>query len=103
MIGVSADISALAAAGAVGAILFGFVAIIFAVHLAILLIGGALLRLDPDVVAIASNANIGGASTAIVLAELRCRDDLIIAGMVAGMAGTATGTYAGFAIAALLG
>lgn len=102
VIGISADISALAAAGAIGALLFGFVAIIFAVHLAVLLGGAALLRLDPDIVAIASNANIGGASTAIALAEVRKRDDLVIAGLVAGMAGTATGTYAGFLVASLL-
>lgn len=100
-VGASADIGALAESGALGAALFAFVAVIFAVHALVLLGAGALFRLDPDVLAIASTANVGGSTTAIALAEVRKRDDLVLPGLLAGSIGTATGTYAGFAIAAL--
>jgi uncharacterized membrane protein len=102
-VGASADLSALAASGALGAVLFGFIAIIFAVHAFILFGAGAILKLDPDMVAIASSANIGGATTAVALAEVRGREDLLLPGLLAGTLGTASGTYAGFAIGAILG
>jgi uncharacterized membrane protein len=54
-------------------------------------------------VAIASSANIGGATTAVALAEVRGREDLLLPGLLAGTLGTASGTYAGFAIGAILG
>lgn len=100
-VGASADLQALAQSGLLGASLFAFVGIIFIVHAIVLLGAGALLRLDPDVLAIASTANIGGSTTAIALAEVRKRDDLVLPGLLAGSIGTATGTYAGFAIAGL--
>jgi uncharacterized membrane protein len=102
-VGASADLSALITWGALGAVLFGFVAIIFAVHSLILFGAGAMLKLDPDLIAIASSANIGGATTAVALAELRGREDLLLPGLLVGTLGTATGTYAGFAIGSLLG
>ena len=101
-VGCAADIGALIEAGPLGAILFAFVAIIFIVHIAVLLLAGTLFRADPDMIAIASTANIGGATTAIALAEVRRRDDLVLPGLLVGVLGTATGTYAGFLIAALL-
>jgi uncharacterized membrane protein len=101
-VGCSADLRALADAGALGALLFVFVAIIFLVHLMVLLLAGVLLRLDPDMIAIASTANIGGATTAIALAEVRRRDDLVLPGLLVGALGTALGTYAGFIVAGLL-
>ena len=101
-VGCSADLRALVDARALGAMLFVFVAIIFLVHLAVLLLAGVLLRLDPDMIAIASTANIGGATTAIALAEVRRRDDLVLPGLLVGALGTALGTYAGFIVAGLL-
>ena len=102
-VGASADLSTLLTYGALGAVLFGFIAIIFAVHAFVLFGAGAILRLDPDLVAIASSANIGGATTAVALAEVRGREDLLLPGLLAGTLGTATGTYAGFAIGSALG
>ena len=102
-VGASADLAAIAASGTLGAMLFGFIAIIFAVHAAVLIGGSALLRLDPDLVAIASSANIGGATSAVALAEVRGREGLLLPGLLAGTVGTATGTYFGFAIGQLLG
>jgi uncharacterized membrane protein len=102
-VGASADLKALLTYGALGAVLFGFIAIIFAVHALVLFSAGAILRFDPDLVAIASSANIGGATTAVALAEVRGREDLLLPGLLAGTLGTASGTYAGFAIGSALG
>jgi uncharacterized membrane protein len=102
-VGASADLNALLTYGALGAVLFGFIAIIFAVHSLILFGAGAILKLDPDLVSIASSANIGGATTAVALAEVRGREDLLLPGLLVGTLGTASGTYAGFAIGAMLG
>lgn len=102
-VGASADLSALLTWGALGGVLFGFIAIIFAVHALLLFGAGAILKLDPDLVAIASSANIGGATTGVALAEVRGREDLLLPGLLAGTLGTASGTYAGFAIGSLLG
>jgi len=82
-VGASADLSALLTWGGLGALLFGFIAIIFAVHSLILFGAGAILRLDPDLLAIASSANIGGATTAVALAEVRGREDLLLPGLLA--------------------
>lgn len=102
-IGASADLAAIAASGILGALLFGFIGIIFAVHAVVLIGAGALLKLDPDLLAIASSANIGGATSAVALAEVRGREDLLLPGLLAGTVGTATGTYFGFAIGQLFG
>lgn len=102
-VGASADLSALITWGALGAVLFGFIGIIFAVHSLILFGAGAILKLDPDLLAIASSANIGGATSAVALAEVRGREDLLLPGLLAGTLGTASGTYAGFAIGSMLG
>jgi uncharacterized membrane protein len=102
-VGASADLSALLTWGAMGAVLIGFIAIIFLVHSVVLFGGGAILKYDPDLVAIASSANIGGATSAVALAEVRGREDLLLPGLLAGTLGTASGTYAGFAIGSLLG
>jgi uncharacterized membrane protein len=102
-VGASADLNALLTGGALGAVLFGFIAIIFVVHAFLLFGAGAILKLDPDLLTIASSANIGGATTAVALAEVRGREDLLLPGLLAGTLGTASGTYAGFAIGALLG
>ncbi len=101
-VGANADLAALAAAGNLAPILFGYVGIVFAVHGAVLFGIGALLRMEPVVLAIASSANIGGSSTAFVLAEAEGRHDLVLPAILIGSVGTALGNYIGFAIAALL-
>ncbi|MBI1401870.1 MAG: DUF819 family protein [Porphyrobacter sp.] len=102
-IGASADIAALLAARATGLVLFGFVAVVLLVHLALLLAWGWWRRVDPAVLAMASVTNIGGSTTAFVIAEANRRDDLLLPGILVGALGNALGTYAGFAIAGLLG
>ena len=60
------------------------------------------MKQDWAIIAIASNANIGGATSAGVLATAIGRDDLRLPGILAGSLGNAVGTYAGFVIAELL-
>ena len=102
VVGASADVGALIAAGPVGLMLMAFVGIIVLVHAAILIVAGWLLRIDPDIIAIASNANIGGASSALSLAESLGREDLALSAVLAGTVGTAIGTYIGFMVAGIL-
>lgn len=101
-IGASADLAALAASRGLGLLLFGFVALVMAIHLAVLLAYGWWRRVDPAVLAMASVTNIGGSTTAFVIAEANRREDLLLPGILVGALGNALGTYAGFAIAELL-
>lgn len=101
-IGASADIGALLASRDLGLLLFAFVALLLLVHLAVLLGWGWWRRVDPAVLAMASVTNIGGSTTAFVMAEAHRREDLLLPGILVGALGNAMGTYAGFAIAEYL-
>ena len=102
VIGAYCDIGALVANGAVALLLLAWLSIIVAIH-ALLLFGiGGLLKQDWAILAVASNANIGGATTAGVLATAVGRDELRLPGILAGSVGTAVGTYAGVVIVQLL-
>lgn len=101
-IGASADLAALAASRGLGLLLFGFVAMVLVIHLAVLLAYGWWRKVDPAVLAMASVTNIGGSTTAFVMAEAHRREDLLLPGILVGALGNAIGTYAGFAIAELL-
>ena len=51
---------------------------------------------------VASQATIGGPTTAMALAGSRRRADLILPGVIAGLLGYALGNYAGIGIAHLV-
>jgi uncharacterized membrane protein len=76
--------------------------IVILVHGTLVLIGGGLLKYDWEMVAIASQANIGGSSSALALAKSMKRDDLLLAAVLIGSLGNGIGTYLGFLIAGLL-
>lgn len=86
----------------VGPWLFIFAAIILSVHLIVLLIGGLILRLDLIELVIASNANMGGPTTAAAMAVARRWDRLILPAILAGTFGYAIATFLGVGIHALL-
>ena len=99
-IGASADLGELMRSGTLGLLLFAFIGVVFLVH-AVLLVGvGIASRSDPDMIAIASTANIGGSTTAFALAESVKRKELVLPGILIGTLGNALGTYVGLAIAA---
>lgn len=102
VIGAYCDIHALRQSGEIAGTLLLWVTILVSIH-AILLFGIAgLLRQDWDIVSIASNANIGGTSTAAVCANSLGRHDLQLPGILAGAVGNAIGTYAGILVVEIL-
>jgi uncharacterized membrane protein len=102
VVGASIDIAALIASGPLGLMLMAFVTILMLVHGLVLVGAAQVLKIEPEIVAVASNANIGGATSAVSLAEAFGREDLVLPGLIAGTVGTAVGTYIGFAVVALL-
>lgn len=64
--------------------------------------GGAVLKLDPAVAAVASQANIGGGTSALALARSLDREDLELPAILVGSLGNALGTYLGFLAVVLL-
>lgn len=58
-----------------------------------------LLRMDTGAAAIASQANVGGVTTALALARGLGRADLALPGILVGTLGYAVGNYAGFFVA----
>ncbi len=101
-VGASADLASLMQAGALGLSLFAFVITVLVVHGLVVVVYGLLSRTDADIIAIASTANIGGATTAFALAESFGRKDLVLPGILAGTLGTALGSYIGIALASML-
>ena len=94
-IGASANISAVFKGGAS---LFLFVGIILAVHLALILLGGKLLGLSLPEIVIASNANVGGATTSAAMAAAKRWRHLVLPAVLCGTFGYAIATFVGTAL-----
>ena len=75
---------------------------VVAIHGLVLFVVGRLLRFDVETLSVASQAAIGGPSTAIALTTARRWPDLTLPGAAVGLAGYGLGTYAGVGIAALV-
>jgi uncharacterized membrane protein len=102
VIGASCDLEALAGLGRSGGLLVLFATLVVMIHGLTQFGLGRLLRLSPEVLAIASSANAGGAMTILPVATGLRRMDLLIPGILVGTLGNATGTYAGFLMVGLL-
>ena len=57
---------------------------------------------DWELISIASQANIGGSTSAMALAESFGRMELILPAILIGSLGNAIGTYIGFLVAGIL-
>jgi uncharacterized membrane protein len=79
-----------------------FVFVIIMVHGLVIFGLGAAFKMDWDVISVASQANVGGTTTAIAAAESLERPDLLIPGVLVGSLGNAVGTYAGFLVAGFI-
>ena len=62
---------------------------------------GRLLKIDLPTLAVASQANVGGAASAMAMATARGYADRLLPGVAVGLLGYAVGNYVGFAVAAL--
>ncbi len=83
----------------VSPLLFVFAALILTVHLFVLLLGGKLLGIDLAELLIASNANIGGPTTAAAMASSKQWDKLVTPAILCGTLGYAIATFIGVALA----
>ncbi len=95
-IGASANIMAVLK---VGPILFGFAGLILLVHLLFILITGKLLKLNLNEILIASNANMGGPTTAAAMAVANKWENLVIPAILCGTLGYVIATFIGVGIA----
>ena len=93
--------SVIANIAAVGPAVFYFAAVTVAVHGVVIFGVGRLFRLDLPTLAVASQANVGGAASAMALAGARGYTDRLLPGIAVGLLGYAVGNYAGFAVAAI--
>ena len=99
LIGILSRVSEIAE---VGFEVFYFTLIVVGVHAVFVLGIGRLLRLDIGSVLVASQASVGGPTSALAVAISREWKHLVLPGVVVGLLGYAAGTYLGLGVAYLL-
>lgn len=82
--------------------IFAFAFIQVAVHLSFILGVGKLLRFDQKLLLVASNANVGGPTTACGMATAKGWSSLIVPGILAGIFGIAIATFIGIAFGVMV-
>ena len=96
VMGISAKISEVVK---VGPQVFYFTSCVVLVHGILIFSIGKLMKIDIETLAVASQAAIGGPSTALALATSKKWKDLILPGTLVGLLGYAVGNYLGVLIA----
>jgi uncharacterized membrane protein len=102
VIGVFCDVGALSRLGDLGMPLLMFASITVAVHGAVIFGAAWLFGMDIDAAAVASQANVGGGTSALALAKSLGREDLLVPGILLGSLGNGIGTFLGFLAVRLL-
>ncbi len=102
VIGAYCEVSSVIQLKEIGITLLWFATLSVVIHGILLIIIGGLFYRDWELLAIVSQANIGGGTTAIALAETFHRKELILPAILVGTLGNALGTYLGFMVVALL-
>jgi len=102
VIGAFCDVGALAEIGGLGLTLLVFTFVLVVVHGLITFGSAWLLRMDVDIAAVASQANVGGGTSALALARSLGRGDLVLPAVLIGSLGNAVGTFLGFWVAGSL-
>jgi len=87
---------------AVGVEVFFYTLVIIAVHGIVVFGVGRLVRIDVGSLAVASQAAVGGPSSALAVAVSRKWPGLVLPGIIVGLIGYAVGNYLGFGVAYLL-
>ncbi|MEM8901259.1 MAG: DUF819 family protein [Bacteroidota bacterium] len=103
VIGAFCEFAALSQIGELAMLILGFTTTVVLVHGLVIFGLGGLLKQDWSLIAVASQANIGGASTAMALAKSLKRPGLMLPAIMVGSLGAGVGTYIGFLVAGLLG
>ncbi len=103
VIGALCDVKALIALAELGPPLVAFVALALLVHGFVTFMTARLLRIHPVVAAVASQACVGGGTSALALARSLGRSDLVLPAILIGSLGTALGNFLGFGMASWLG
>lgn len=99
VVGAYCEVTALADVGQHAANIFIFTSAIVLIHGLFVFAVGWVFKIDWVLVFIASQANIGGGSTALALAKSLNRQDLLLPAILAGSIGSGVGTYFGFLVA----
>ncbi|WP_026348482.1 DUF819 family protein [Eudoraea adriatica] len=102
VIGSYCEISSVIELKEVGLTLLTFASLAVFLHGIIVVVLGSLIYRDWEMISIASQANIGGGTTAIALAETFDRNELILPAILVGTLGNALGTYLGFLVVYIL-
>ena len=102
VIGAYCEIQSVIELEQVGLTLLLFTSIAVLLHGILVVFLGGLFYRDWEMIAIVSQANIGGGTTAIALAETFGRKELIVPAILVGTLGNALGTYLGFLVVYLL-
>jgi len=83
---------------AMGPPVFYYAIITVAIHGLVIFGIGRLARLDMATLAVASQANVGGAASAVAMATARGYHDRLVPGVAVGLIGYAAGNYLGIAV-----
>lgn len=102
VIGAYCEIGAVSQLEHIGIMLLLFAGLAVLLHGILLILISGLLYRDWEIVAIVSQANVGGGTSAIALAEAFKRKDLILPAILVGSLGNALGTYLGFLVVYML-
>ena len=102
VIGAYCELNAVAELKEIGVTLLLFAGLAVILHGVITILLGGLLYRDWEMIAIVSQANVGGGTTAIALAESFNRKELVLPAILVGTLGTALGTYLGFLVVYIL-
>ncbi len=102
VIGAYCEISAVVELQQVGFTLLLFTGLAVLLHGIFTVLLGGLAYRDWEMISIISQANIGGGTTAIALAESFDRKELVLPAILVGTLGNALGTYLGFMVVGVL-
>ncbi|MFC4635584.1 DUF819 domain-containing protein [Dokdonia ponticola] len=102
VIGAYCELNAVVELKAIGLTLLGFTTFAVILHGVFTILFGGLIYRDWDMISIVSQANIGGGTTAIALAETFKRKELLLPAILVGSLGNALGTYLGFMVVYVL-